>query len=151
MIEPKQKTGIDRMPLNFDHLERSIQTLDQSLQYLQASEAGSVQYEVFRNAVIKGFELCLETSGNLLRKSLQGFVIDPRKVATLNYKDVLRTAAQHGLLTLDEVERWFGYRDQRNQTAHDYGEQLAEQVLKSIEQFLVDAQTLLQRLKALTP
>ncbi|MBM5574425.1 hypothetical protein [Deefgea sp. CFH1-16] len=42
------------MSLNFDHLERRIQTLDQSLQYLHDSELGSVQYEVFRNAVIKG-------------------------------------------------------------------------------------------------
>ena len=137
------------MALNFDHLERSIQTLDQSLQYLHTSEVGSVPYEVFRNAVVKGFELCLETSGSLLRKSLQEFVADPRKIATLNYKDVLRTAAQHGLLTLDEVERWFGYRDHRNQTAHDYGEQLAEQVLAVIQQFHQDARTLLLRLKAL--
>ncbi|WP_297572990.1 nucleotidyltransferase substrate binding protein [uncultured Deefgea sp.] len=137
------------MTLNFDHLERSIQTLDQSLQYLHGSEPGSVPYEVFRNAVIKGFELCLETSGNLLRKSLLEFVSDPRKVATLNYKDVLRTAAQYGLLTVDEVERWFTYRDSRNQTAHDYGEQLAEHVLTVIVQFHLDAQTLLRRLKAL--
>ena len=86
--------------------------------------------------------------GSLLRKALQDFVSDPRKLASLNFKDVLRTAAQHGLLTLDEVERWLQYRDERNQTAHDDGVQLAEQVPTTIKQFHLDVQTLLQRLKA---
>ncbi|MBM5574424.1 nucleotidyltransferase substrate binding protein [Deefgea sp. CFH1-16] len=85
----------------------------------------------------------------MLRKSLLEFVSDPRKIATLNYEDVLRTAAQYGLLTVDEVERWFTYRDSRNQTAHDDGEQLAEHVLTIIVQFHLDAQTLLRRLKVL--
>ncbi|MEN8219100.1 MAG: hypothetical protein ABFS56_22570 [Pseudomonadota bacterium] len=31
---------------------------------------------------------------------------------------------------MDTCERWFEYRDNRNNTAHDYGEHFAESTLK---------------------
>lgn len=109
---------------------------------LQRAEAGSIEYEVFRNAVVKGFELTLETTGKLLRKALKAYGGNPKAVDELFYKDVLRHAAKHGLLTVDEVERWFAYRDNRNDTAHDYGEAFAQQTLILLSGFVVDARTL---------
>ena len=44
----------------------------------------------------------------------------------------------HDLLTLEEVERWFRYHDNRNNTAHDYGAQFADQTLVLIPNFLQD-------------
>lgn len=44
----------------------------------------------------------------------------------------------HSLLSLEEVERWFVYRDNRNNTAHDYGEAFAKQTLVLIPGFLED-------------
>ena len=32
----------------------------------------------------------------------------------------------HGLMETDAVERWLAYRDNRNDTAHDYGEDFAK-------------------------
>ena len=136
------------MTLNYDHLARCIQTLDRSLQHLEQSEPGSDDYEVYRNAVIKGFELTLETSGKLLRKVLRDYVANPKTVNDLVFKDLFRQAAQHNLMTLAEVERWFSYRDSRNDTAHDYGVAFAEQVLTLIKLFLEDARALHQRLSA---
>ena len=57
-------------------------------------------------------------------------------------KDILRLAAVHDLLTLPEVERWFSYRDNRNNTAHDYGELFANETLILIPVFLQDIATL---------
>jgi nucleotidyltransferase substrate binding protein (TIGR01987 family) len=127
------------MTLNFDNLARCIQTLDRSLHHLEQSEAGSDDYEVYRNAVIKGFELTLETSGKLLRKILRDYVGNPKTVNEMVFKELFRHAASYGLLSLDEVERWFRYRDSRNDTAHDYGVEFAETVLTMIKEFLVDA------------
>ena len=45
-------------------------------------------------------------------------------------------------MTPDEVERWFVYRDSRNDTAHDYGVEFAEKVLVLIRQFVVDVRRL---------
>lgn len=136
------------MTLNFDNLARCIQTLDRSLQHLEQSEPGSDDYEVYRNATIKGFELTLETSGKLLRKVLRDYVANPKTINDLVFKDLFRQAAQHNLITLEEVERWFAYRDSRNDTAHDYGVEFAEKVLQLIKEFLIDARSLHRRLES---
>ena len=108
------------MTIRFDHLERSVKTLETSLDMLEHAEKGSVEYEVFRNSVIKGFELCLETTGSLLRKVLEQYMdFSKQRIARLPWKQVMREAAAHGLMTMEEVERWFAYRDGRNRTAHD--------------------------------
>lgn len=132
--------------LQTKHFKRCIQTLDASFSLLKRTEAGSVEYEVYRNATIKGFELVLETGGKLLGKYLKQFFISPAEVDRLYFKDVLRHAAKHGLITPDEASRWFAYRDNRNLTAHDYGEALAEEALKQVENFIEDARVLAQRL-----
>src|SRR5690242_5386110 len=93
------------MNLNTTHLLRCIQTLESSLAMLQRSKPDSIEYEIYRNAVVKGFELTLETAGKLLRKALKTFTGAPRSVDTLVYKDVLRHAAKHGLMQADELDR----------------------------------------------
>ncbi|MEY5009962.1 MAG: hypothetical protein RLZZ253_1101 [Verrucomicrobiota bacterium] len=135
-------------PIHFDHLQRCCLTLERSLQILKACEPGSIDYEVARNAVVKSFELTLETIGKLLRKILKEYTGTPKKVDELIYKDVLRHSALHGLLSPEELERWFAYRDNRNSTAHDYGVEFAEHTLGLIEVFQKDAQRLTDTLIA---
>jgi nucleotidyltransferase substrate binding protein (TIGR01987 family) len=135
------------MKLNFDHLQRCSLTLERSLQSMAKAEPGSVDYEVFRNAVIKSFELTLETAGKLLRKVLKAYVGSPKTVDALVFKDVLRHAALHGLLTAAELERWLVYRDSRNDTAHNYGEQFAGSTLALITDFQRDALALYETLR----
>ena len=84
--------------LNTDHLSQCINTLESSLSRLESSKPDSIDYEVFRNATVKGFELTLETSGKLLRKTLKTFIGTPRTVDELTYKDLFRHAVKHGLL-----------------------------------------------------
>lgn len=127
------------MSLHTEHLARCIQTLETSLVLLHKSPTGSIDYEIYRNAAVKGFELTLETSGKLLRKAIKSYTGNPRAVDELTYKDVLRHAAKHGLLEAAAVERWFAYRDNRNSTAHDYGEGFAEETLGLMPDFIKDA------------
>lgn len=130
------------MVLNTDHYARCIRTLEMSLSQLEMAEAESLEYEVFRNAVVKGFELTLETARKLLRKALKAYSGRPREVDALTYKDVLRHGAKHDLVSTEEVERWFAYRDNRNNTAHDYGVGFAEETLKLMPGFIFDARRL---------
>ena len=130
------------MYLNTDHFARCIKTLESSLTLLNNAEPESIDYEIFRNAVVKGFELTLETGGKLLRKALKAFTGNPREVDNLTYKDVMRHAAKHGMMDTDTVERWFIYRDNRNSTAHDYGVGFAEDTLKLLPGFVADARAL---------
>jgi nucleotidyltransferase substrate binding protein (TIGR01987 family) len=135
------------MSLDVQHLNRCIQTLESSLTMLDASVPASVEYEVFRNAAIKGFELTLETAGKLLRKALKPYFGAAREVDQLTYKDIFRHAAKHGLLSIEETERWFAYRDNRNNKAHDYGEVFARETLALLPGFLADAKALMKRIE----
>ena len=136
------------MTLNFDNLARCIQTLSRSLYHLEHSEPDGDDYEVYRNAVIKGFELTLETSGKLHPKVLCEYMANPNAVNSLIFKDVFRQAAHYNFMSLEEVERWFAYRDNRNNTAHDFGVEFAEKALILIKNFLSDAAQLHQTLSS---
>jgi nucleotidyltransferase substrate binding protein (TIGR01987 family) len=135
------------MALTTEHLETCLATLEESLILLKAEPEETLRHAVFRNAVVKGFELALETSGKLLRKALKTFDASPRSVDALSYKEALRAATKHALLAPDEVERWFTYRDNRNDTAHDYGEAFARQTLMILPAFLTDAKALAATLR----
>ena len=124
--------------LNTDHLSRCRQTLESSLIMYQRAEAGSIDQEVFRNAIVKGYELAQETAFKLLKKALKVYGHSGKKLESTPVKEILRLAAIHDLMTLEEVEHWFAYRDNRNNTAHDYGEAFAEQTLMLIPGFLAD-------------
>lgn len=128
--------------LNTEHYRRCIETLERSLALLEKSEPGTIEYEVFRNAVVKGFELTLETAGKLVRRALKAYAGAPREVDALTWKDVLRHAAKHDLVSTDAVVRWFAYRDNRNSPAHDYGIGFAEETLKLLPDFIADARAL---------
>lgn len=143
------------MKLDTGHLQRCLRTLKLSLDFYQRAaaltvnndEAASIDAEIFRNATVKGFELAQETAIKLVKKALRAYGHGGRKLDELFVKDILRLAATHGLMTLDEVERWFAYRDNRNDTAHDYGVGFAEATLRLLPGFLTDAEALEARLR----
>lgn len=126
------------MNLNTDHLKRCIKTLRSSLTFYDQAAADSIDQEIFRNAIVKGYELAQETSFKLLKKALRDFGHGAKKLDTTPIKELLRLSATHGLMTLEEVERWFAYRDNRNNTAHDYGENFAKETLRLIPGFIDD-------------
>lgn len=136
------------MALNLDHLLRTAATLEQALLELgKLSSDNSVLYDLYRNAAIKSFELSLETSGKLLRKALKAYGGSPRSVDALVFNDVLRHAGKHGIFDQAAVERWLAYRANRNTTAHDYGEEFANQTLKLLPDYLSDVRALAVKLQ----
>ncbi len=128
--------------LKMDHLLRCIQTLESSLMLYNQSEPESINREVFRNAIIKGYELIQEISFKMLKKSLLNFGYGSRKLDSTTVKEILRLAVTHGLISSEEVERWFQYRDNRNNTAHDYGEGFAQETLLLLPTFIADSKRL---------
>ena len=130
-------------------LRRCIRTLELALDELgRRSETDGVVYDIYRAACVKEFELVLEQSGKLLRKRLAEFLASNRQADRLSFKDLFRHAAKHGLMEPEAVERWFLYRDNRNDTAHDYGEGFAEATLKLLPGFIADAKALADRIEA---
>jgi nucleotidyltransferase substrate binding protein (TIGR01987 family) len=130
------------MMFNTDHLKRCIGTLESSLAFYQKAEPDSIDQEVFRNAIVKGYELTQETAFKLIKRALKDYGHGGKKLDATPVKELLRLAATHGLMTMEEVERWFAYRDNRNDTAHDYGEGFARETLALLPGFVMDAKTL---------
>lgn len=130
------------MAINTDFLVRCIGTLETAYEQLRQREQTDPLYEVFRAASVKEFELVLEQSGSLLRKRLRPYFASNKQADTLTFKDAFRHAARHDLLPMGACERWFTYRDNRNDTAHDYGERFAETTLRLLPDFIADAKAL---------
>ncbi|MBX3639022.1 MAG: nucleotidyltransferase substrate binding protein [Nitrosomonas sp.] len=137
------------MALNVEYLLRTAATLEQALIAIENhGQRNDVLFDLYRNAAIKSFELSLETAGKLLRKALKAYGGAPRSVDALVFNDVLRHAGKHGLLDAPAVERWLGYRANRNNTAHDYGEGFANATLKLLPEYLRDVRELAPRIQS---
>lgn len=67
------------MNLNTDHLKRCIETLRSSLTFYEKAATDSIDQEIFRNAIVKGYELAQETSFKLLKKPCVIMATVPKK------------------------------------------------------------------------
>ncbi len=131
------------MSIDTAFLRRCTRTLELALDEIgKHREADDVLYDIYRAACVKEFELVLEQSGKLLRKRLAAFFASNRQADRLAFKDLFRHAARHGLIDPETVERWLLYRDNRSDTAHNYGEDFAEATLGLLPGFVVDAKAL---------
>ena len=130
------------MSIDTTFLRRCIRTLELALSALGDRQTDDFVYDIYRAACVKEFELVLEQSGKLLKKRLTAFFASNRQADRLTFKDLFQHAAKHGLIETDAVERWLLYRDNRNNTAHDYGEGFAETTLKLLSDFIADAKAL---------
>ena len=130
------------MSIDTTFLRRCIATLELALEHLEGVGEEDIIYDLHRAACVKEFELVLEQSGKLLRKRLAPYFASNRQADRLVFKDLFRHAAKHGLVDADAAERWLRYRDNRNQTAHDYGSGFAEATLTLLPGFIADASAL---------
>lgn len=130
------------MTINTEYLKRCIETLERSYSLIKTVKEDTIDYEMYRNSLVKSFEMTLEQSGKLLKKRLYPYFATKKEVDSLTFKDLFRYSAKFSLLNEDEVKRWFIYRDNRNNTAHDYGRAFAEETLNLMDNFISDTYNL---------
>ena len=130
------------MTINTDFLTRCIDTLESAYEHLQKHDPSDTYYDVCRAATVKKFEMVLEQSGSLLKKRMRPYFASNRHADRLTFKNAFRHAAKHDLISVETCERWFAYRDNRNDAAHDYGEKFAETTLKLLPEFIFDTKNL---------
>lgn len=97
--------------------------------------------------LLNGYELTQEVCLKLIKRRLKDFGHGGWALDITPVKELLRLAGKHGLVSVQEIERWFNYRDNRNDTAHDYGEAFAQETLALMPAFITDARALEARLK----
>ena len=137
------------MNVQTEFLQRCVLTLTRSVELLHESETDSIEYDIYRSASVKEFEIIIEQMGKLLKRALLDYSASRSAIERLNFKDVFRMAAQHEIISLEQAERWFDYRDNRNRTAHDYGVGFAEETLILLPRFIQDTTLLVTQINAL--
>ena len=65
------------------YFERCVRTLEKAYNLLISADVESIDYEMYRSACIKEFEIILEQSGKLLRKILKPYLHSSKAVDQL--------------------------------------------------------------------
>ncbi len=130
------------MKIDTEYFKRCILTLEKAYSLLSVTDPEQVDYDMYRSACVKEFEIILEQSGKLLRKVLKPYFHSPKVVDQLVFKDIFRQALLKGLIETALCERFLEYRDNRNNTTHDYGVNFAKETLVLIPRFIADAKQL---------
>jgi len=125
-------------------LRRALDALGGALHYWQAEPDDSGRKPHLRAGVIQSFEFSYELAMRLLRRVLMERAIAAAPVADLSFNDLLRMAADAGLLP--DPLAWRRWRDWRNRTSHSYDEVQAQAIAEAAQAFLTDARQLLARL-----
>jgi hypothetical protein len=130
------------MKIDTTYYERCIGTLEKAYGLLLKANPENIDYDMYRSACVKEFEIILEQSGKLLRKVLKPYFHSSQAVDKLYFKDVFRQAVVRSIISPELCERFLEYRENRNNTAHDYGVNFAEETLVLLPNFIVDAKLL---------
>jgi nucleotidyltransferase substrate binding protein (TIGR01987 family) len=132
--------------LDVSALANALAQLETSLRYLHsdASKADPELRKQFRAAAIKGFEFTYELAVKMIRRQLAEILPSPDELRQLPFMDMMRTAADSGLIR--DARPFRAYRDRRNATSHAYDEAKANAVLVGLDGFLDDIRYLLGRL-----
>lgn len=136
--------------LDLTALRQSITSLADSLEVVSDPAWFNQQSSKVRNTlisgVVKNFEFVYEISTKMIKRVIEMEAANPTEVDESHFRDVLRMAAEKGLIV--DVEVWFRYRKMRNITSHTYDHEKALQVYRDTLAFIVDAQQLLQKLES---
>lgn len=106
---------------------------------LRKTDVNDIAHDMYQSACIKEFEIILEQSGKLLRKVLKPYFHSSKEADKLYFNDIFRQAVLRSIISVESCERWLEYRDNRNNTAHDYGVNFAEETLILLPEFIADA------------
>lgn len=128
--------------IDTSYYDRCIDTLEKAYSLLMKADNENIDYDMYRSACVKEFEIILEQSGKLLRKVLKPYFHSGQAVDKLYFKDVFRQAVSKSIIDAEVSERFMEYRENRNNTAHDYGVNFAEETLALLPQFIIDSRAI---------
>lgn len=135
------------MPLDLSPLRAALAALKASLRYLESELAADPGLQdQFRAAAIQAFEFTYELAFKFMKRQLEQIVPVPSAVDELTFMQVVRAAAEAGLVA--DVARFHEYRETRNITSHAYDRQKAQRVVAVLPRFATDVEYLLARLEA---
>jgi nucleotidyltransferase substrate binding protein (TIGR01987 family) len=135
--------------LDLSALRNAVVSLEEGIGVVRDERWFHAQSKAIQNTLIAGviqnFEFVYEIGIKMLRRQIEAEAATPTETDQADYRDLLRTAAEKGLIA--DVEPWFEYRKMRNITAHTYDHKKAQQVYTATLTFIGDARQLLETLE----
>lgn len=129
--------------LNVSSLENAAITFETGLARFQQAQDDLM----LRDACIQRFEYCYELAVRFLMRQLPHMPVVREPVKEMNYKTMIRYAAEAGLI--QSAEQWFLFRELRNITSHAYDPQKAKHLEDIFMPFLLELQHVIVTLKKL--
>ena len=136
------------MALDLSSLQKAVMSLERALNVAapdRLKEMTADQQEVIRAGVIQNFEFTYELCWKFMKRWLETN-LSPMIADGVTRRELFRLAAENRLI--DDVEQWMIYHDARNQTAHIYDLEIAQEVYETARGFVRDARKLLQALES---
>ncbi len=131
--------------IDLSPLRNALALLTEALAFCCAQAEGAPLKRHLRSAVIQSFEFTHELSVRLTRRALIERAASTERVADLSFHDLLRAAADAGLMR--DALRWREWREMRNATSYAYAETIAQAVAQRAAEFGADAAELLVALE----
>lgn len=135
------------MPMDLNSIQKAVGSLERALKVADIMIKGVVdtdQEEVIRAGVIQNFEFTYELCWKFMKRWLEmntgGVSLDGA-----TRRDLFRKAFESQLI--DDVDNWWEYHEARNETAHTYDSDKADDVFSVAKNFLKDAKQLLLALE----
>jgi len=116
--------GLMRLKQKLENYEKALASLDEIIAEIKYKPKRDKDYVIYRDSAIKRYEYTLELSRKLMAQYIE-FIDRPIH----GQKQVLRKAFEFDLI---EDKIWFEMIEDRNVTAHEYSEELAEALLEKI-------------------
>jgi nucleotidyltransferase substrate binding protein (TIGR01987 family) len=131
--------------INTDPLERAIAVLAEAIHYWQQEPIASPRKPHLRSGVIQSFEFTYELGLKAVRRVLMERAAVAERVTDLSFNDMLRMAADAGLM--HEPLAWRHWRELRNKTSHAYDELQAQLIADEVPAFLEQVRDVLLRVR----
>jgi nucleotidyltransferase substrate binding protein (TIGR01987 family) len=142
----RHNEGMGARTVDLSPLHSALAFLNEALSFWRAQPETTALKPHLRSAVIQSFEFTYELSVRLLRRVLIERSASADRVADLSFNDLLRAAADAGLMP--DAARWREWREMRNATSHAYNEAKAQALALRADAFAPDAAALLAELEA---
>jgi len=135
------------MALDLSSLIKAVDSLDKAFKTFRTKgcQADLDEKNLMRAGVIQNFEFTYELCWKYMKRWLETNMGNS-SVDGAPRKELFRIAAES--LLIKNTENWFEYHEARNQTAHTYNANKAEEVYLAAEKFLDDAKDFLGVLSA---
>ncbi len=136
------------MKLDLSSLRKAIESLEKTLKVAENKELAAGLDDDAKDAIraggIQKFEFTYELCWKFMRRWL-GINVGSTYVDGVTRRELFRLSAENRLIS--DVDQWMEYHDARNETAHTYNEDTADDVFETSRIFLADAKKLLEALK----